>query len=226
MAGVRFKDLVLDANDVESLGAFWAAATGLQLSVRGDGIATLHDGVPEHTIWVVPVPEPRQVKQRAHLDLHAGSPAELEALGAAIETAYPRWTVMRDPEGGEFCAFSRDPSALPVYRVYEVVVDAVDPETVARWWAARFEISARHDAAAPWWWLESGAGSGLPWLLVFNPVPEPKMVKNRLHWDVWGNRDAPLAAGATLLRARDQEIGWDVLADPEGNEFCVFEPDP
>jgi len=30
---------------------------------------------------------------------------------------------------------------------------------------------------------------------------------------------------ATLLRARDDDIRWDVLADPEGNEFCCFAPD-
>jgi hypothetical protein len=58
--------------------------------------------------------------------------------------------------------------------------------------------------------------------MVFGRVPEPKAVKNRLHWDVRGNTDELVAAGARLLRARDDEIGWDVLADPEGNEFCVF----
>ena len=36
--------------------------------------------------------------------------------------------------------------------------------------------------------------------------------------------DGLVAAGATLLRRRDDEIGWDILADPEGNEFCVFTP--
>jgi len=36
--------------------------------------------------------------------------------------------------------------------------------------------------------------------------------------------DALFAAGATLLRHRDHEIDWDVLADPEGNEFCAFSP--
>ena len=56
------------------------------------------------------------------------------------------------------------------------------------------------------------------------PVPEPKTVKNRLHWDVRGDVDELIAAGARLLRARDEEISWDVLADPEGNEFCVFDP--
>jgi hypothetical protein len=39
-----------------------------------------------------------------------------------------------------------------------------------------------------------------------------------------GDRDALLAAGATLLRAQDDDIRWDVLADPEGNEFCCFSP--
>jgi hypothetical protein len=43
-----------------------------------------------------------------------------------------------------------------------------------------------------------------------------------MHWDVWGETDGLLAAGARLIRQRDDEIGWDVLTDPEGNEFCVF----
>ena len=34
-----------------------------------------------------------------------------------------------------------------------------------------------------------------------------------------------VAAGATLLRGRGEDISWDVLADPEGNEFCVFPPE-
>ncbi len=35
---------------------------------------------------------------------------------------------------------------------------------------------------------------------------------------------ALLALGATLVRRRDEDVHWDVLADPEGNEFCVFDP--
>jgi hypothetical protein len=65
-------------------------------------------------------------------------------------------------------------------------------------------------------------------------VPETKSGKNRMHLDVVGDTAALLAAGATLLRARDSDpdadpetgaIQWDVLADPEGNEFCCFAPD-
>ena len=61
--------------------------------------------------------------------------------------------------------------------------------------------------------------------LVFATVPEPRTVKNRIHWDV-ETRDvtALLDRGATLLRGPDDEIDWSVLADPEGNEFCVMKP--
>ena len=55
--------------------------------------------------------------------------------------------------------------------------------------------------------------------LDFAPVPEPKTVKNRLHWDVRGTVEEFLDRGATRL---SETKGWVVLADPEGNEFCVF----
>ena len=65
-------------------------------------------------------------------------------------------------------------------------------------------------------------GAGL--LIWIVPVPERKTVKNRMHIDVFGRTQELLDAGATLVRARDGEIEWDVLADPEGNEFCAFAP--
>lgn len=58
------------------------------------------------------------------------------------------------------------------------------------------------------------------------PVPEPKTVKNRMHLDMFGETAEIVGLGATLLRARGGDIEWDVLADPEGNEFCVFAERP
>jgi len=53
-------------------------------------------------------------------------------------------------------------------------------------------------------------------------VSEPKVVKNRVHLDLRVRSvDELTALGATVLREPDDEIGWTVLADPEGNEFCV-----
>jgi Glyoxalase-like domain len=216
---ISFKDLCIDATDPEVLARFWAAALGLRAESAG-GDFRLVGEAPEHTLWVNKVPEPRNVKQRVHIDVHVAAVSDLIKLGAVIVDAAQPWTVLADPEGGELCAFVRDPDALPDYRIYEVVVDAADPVTIASWWAERYNADVCHDQDRGFSWIEEV--SGMPWPMVFQSVPEPKTVKNRIHWDVWGETATFLTAGATLLRGRDDEIGWDVLADPEGNEFCVF----
>ena len=228
MPDARFKDLVIDATDGPTLAAFWSAALGLRPRPAGDSPADslLEDDVPEHAIWINQVPEPRTVKQRVHLDVHAAV-GELLALGATVDSEHAGWTVLRDPEGGEFCALPDRATTDGRYRAAELVVDAADPGSACAWWADRFGLEAQHDAAVAWSWVEGGAG--LPCRMSFNPVPEPKTVKNRVHWDVWGETEDFLDAGATLLTGRadspDPRVFWDVLADPEGNEFCVFRPD-
>jgi hypothetical protein len=57
-------------------------------------------------------------------------------------------------------------------------------------------------------------------------VPEPKTVKNRIHWDITSDDlEGLLERGATLLAEPTDATRWHVLADPEGNESCVFAPD-
>jgi hypothetical protein len=216
---ISFKDLCIDAADPEVQARFWAAALGLRVEPTGSDFR-LVDEVPEHTLWVNKVPEPRRVKQRVHIDVHVAAVSDLVELGAVVLDEAQPWTVLADPEGGELCAFVRDANALPDYRIYEVVVDAADPARIASWWADRYGSDACHDQDQGFSWID--AVSGMPWPMVFQPVPESKTVKNRMHWDVWGETESLVAAGARLLRGRDDEIGWDVLADPEGNEFCVF----
>jgi hypothetical protein len=218
---LRYKDLCVDAVDVPRMSRFWASALGLTAEFRG-AIALLRDDVPEHALWVNRVPEPVTVKQRVHLDVHVGAVDDLVRLGARVvdDTSF-RWTLMTDPEGGDLCAFVREPDQLPPYRLYELGVDSGDAERIARWWADLFGVGVQHPADGEGFcWLEGVPG--MPWEMVFQDVPEPKTVKNRVHWDLWGDARDALAAGATLLRAADDEIGWDVLADPDGNEFCVF----
>jgi hypothetical protein len=72
-------------------------------------------------------------------------------------------------------------------------------------------------------------GTGLGRRLLFQRVPEAKRVKNRLHLDLHpgdGRRDAEVerlvGLGASVLRRVKEPAGeWVVMADPEGNEFCV-----
>ncbi|HLN75495.1 MAG TPA: VOC family protein [Nocardioidaceae bacterium] len=224
-AVARWKELCMDTSGGERLGRFWAEVAGLEF--RPDRESGNVVGPTEgHGIAMCRVPEPKTVKHRVHLDVHTGSVDDLVASGATVvrrpEESGLSWTVMADPEGGEFCAFLRDPAELPEYRIYELCVDALDAELVARWWGDVLGAEPRTSGHGDWWWLEGVPGLSFE-SIVFNPVPEPKTVKNRIHWDVVSTVDAMRGKGATLLRARDEEISWDVMADPEGNEFCVFE---
>jgi hypothetical protein len=143
----------------------------------------------------------------------------MEELGASVLEKHEQWTVMTDPEGGEFCAFVRDD--VPSYRLYGVVVDCAQPQAAATWWAGVVGGELGHDPTDDAWSIEPTPGAPFD-AFVFVPVPEPKRVKNRIHWDVTTDDvDALLQRGATMLREKDDEIGWHVLADPEGNEFCI-----
>jgi len=232
MADVRFRDLCIDVNDVPAATAFWAAALGLTPEALPDGDAVLRGPTPEHRVWINAVPERRTVKQRVHFDVHGRSVAEYEAMGATRLPGWDTpWTVMGDPEsGGELCVFERDDAwwaAHPEpYRLYEVGVDAADHAAMTGWWADVLGGEAGDDGR-DFSWVEP---PGAPFeALVFQTVPEPKTAKNRIHWDVTGAPgavDELVRRGARVLRAPDSVIRWTVMADPEGNEFCLFDEEP
>lgn len=110
----------------------------------------------------------------------------------------------------------------------QAVIDATDPIALGRWWAEAlgwvivddshddFEIRATADR--------------LPGIM-FLPVADAKAEKNRLHLDFRPqDQDAEvqrlLGLGATRVDIGQGNVSWVVLADPEGNEFCVLAPRP
>ncbi len=221
MALAAWKDLCIDVVDAEVMGRFWAETLGLDLHVRDrDDMHVLTGPTDEHTVWLNAVPEPVTAKQRVHLDVHAGSVADVLGRGATPQDVDSfRWKVLRDPEGGELCVFERD--EVPTYRLYELGVDSYDPRALAAWWGALIGGAAGHDDEHGWSWVEEVPGMPFE-CIVFAPVPEPKTVKNRIHVDVLtGDLAAVVASGARVVREPDDEISWTVFADPEGNEFCV-----
>ena len=224
MATARWKDLVIDASRPAEVAAFWADALDLEASVRDNGNWVLQGIRPERTVWIDGVPEAKSVKNRVHLDLVRRSTGPLVALGGhelrEVMGGGETWMVVDDPDGAELCVFDSaqgEPSAI--------VVDCVDAEAQAAWWAdvLHAEIVPGPDGSPRW----LAGVSGLPFeVWKFVAVPEPKTVKNRVHWDVvCSDVDALVTRGATLLRAPDDEISWHVFADPEGNEFCAFAPE-
>ena len=126
-------------------------------------------------------------------------------------------------------------------RLTEIVVDCRDPVAQAAFWAAAldYQVVRSEDAQveiAPWEREPPDLAErvrrapGAP-TLVFVTVPEAKTVKNRLHLDlrpVDGSYEAEverlLGLGARRADIGQGEVPWVVLADPEGNEFCVLGP--
>lgn len=113
-------------------------------------------------------------------------------------------------------------------RLGEIVIDCTDHEAVVPFWLAAMGDYARHDvndqyvAIAP---VERAVGRPA---ILFQKVPEPKAVKNRVHLDLRGESMAAeverlLGLGATMVAERSlgEDVRWTVMADPEGNEFCV-----
>ena len=115
-------------------------------------------------------------------------------------------------------------------RIQSTVVDARDPAALARFWAEVLgwritdeepdEVVVEPPAGSP----EDGVAPDL----LFLAVPEGKSVKNRLHLDLRPEDQAAEVARIEALGATRVDIGqgpdvtWVVLADPEGNEFCVL----
>jgi len=113
-------------------------------------------------------------------------------------------------------------------RFTELVIDSHDPERLAGFWQEVLgcpTLERADDGEA----YVSISGGGSPVELVFTPVQESKEVKNRIHIDVnASDRDQAeeverlLALGARHADVGQGDVTWVVLADPEGNEFCVL----
>lgn len=238
-----FKDLCLDAVDPQLIATFWGKALGREVRRTPDSgyrVGPSSSLAPFNAdtdgIWVDPVAEPRSGKTRVHLDLRLpnNDPRSLISAGADLISGPSEerlWWVLADAEGNTFCAMPPPPdeyemTAVGLPTAFALVVDCVEPASQAVWWAERTGGNVATRAGTTAWWVENARGFPFPYW-VFTEVPEAKTVKNRMHWDVLlsGSDITPLLdAGAQLLRKPDDEIWWWVLADPEGNEFCAFDP--
>ncbi|HZP30512.1 MAG TPA: VOC family protein [Acidimicrobiia bacterium] len=111
----------------------------------------------------------------------------------------------------------------------ELVIDSNDPARLAAFWSDVLGWTAVADEDGDFWMSSSGAPDDPGPVLVFVAVPEPKAVKNRIHIDLnpsGCDQDAELqrllALGAQPADVGQGEQSWVVLADPEGNEFCLL----
>jgi len=113
----------------------------------------------------------------------------------------------------------------------DIVIDCADHDVVVPFWQAalgweRRDVNEQFVSLVPPAHQREGSGPR-PLPLLFQKVPEPKMIKNRTHID-WRSDDRLAEVsrlrdlGATEIATRSLgDFTWTVMADPEGNEFCV-----
>lgn len=117
-------------------------------------------------------------------------------------------------------------------RISELVIDAADPERLAEFWSAVLgyvELGREDDGSIEIGPADTGFGGARP-ALVISPSSDPRTGKLRLHIDVSAtdrDQDAELER-LLAIGAKPADVGqtgtesWHVLADPEGNEFCLL----
>jgi catechol 2,3-dioxygenase-like lactoylglutathione lyase family enzyme len=114
-------------------------------------------------------------------------------------------------------------------RLHHIVVDTHDLPLLARFWTAALGWKVLSERERE---IVIGPDENAPAGMCFMPVTDAKAVKNRLHLDLTtaaGDRAAEIDR-LLALGARRADVGqtgeesWTVLADPEGNEFCVIRP--
>jgi predicted enzyme related to lactoylglutathione lyase len=108
-------------------------------------------------------------------------------------------------------------------RIGMITIDCVDPKGLAAFWTAALDATVVQDIEGEFLVLAAGDGVRLG----LQRVPEPRIVKNRIHFDL-GTEDRPaevervVGLGATVLEEyKHPGMAWTVLLDPEGNEFCI-----
>src|SRR3569833_2188436 len=148
-------------------------------------------------------------------------PAGLDGRARAVQRARLARGVRRRPR-------SRTGRIGMTAQFKDLALDATDHQALAGWWCRAMGFVRRDSLfgdTRPDDWpgpiVDPDGNGPLIWI---NPGAEKKTVKNRMHLDVFGDKTELLELGATLLRERGGDVEWEVLAAPEGNEFCIFTP--
>jgi predicted enzyme related to lactoylglutathione lyase len=229
----RLAHIVVDANDPGRLARFWAESLGWRIEI--DDPHEVEIAGAEHDVNVIFVPGagPKMHKSRVHLDLRTDSDVAREelrerllALGASdvdLGQGDVPWGVMADPEGNEFCV------TPPGY--YDAATGPVGAICLT---SAEHAVQTDFWSAATGWahvrrGLHRGAG---PFMVFGGGQPAPMRGKNRVHIDVapppdgdhHAEADRLVSLGARRIDIGQGNVPWVVMADPEGNEFCVLSP--
>jgi hypothetical protein len=236
----RLDSLCFDANDSVRLARFWAGALRWEIDdeTAEEIVVQPTDDTP-FDIYFVRVPEPKTSKNPIHLDLVSESVEDqreivdrLIALGARHADVGQGpdvdHVVLADPEGNEFCIVLRGQFLADTEFLGAVVFEPANPAT-GRFWGETIGWPVVYDQDGD---VALRAPDGRGPFITFGPPGTAKSGKNRLHLDLAPGIDDDQAAevdrlvalGARTIDIGQGDVSWIVLADPDGNEFCVLRP--
>ncbi len=227
--------LVFDANDPAGLARFWAGVLGRE----ADGQVLLPSDDTGIRIGFMPTEAPRAGPNQMHFDLTSASPEEQQATVArALELGARHLdigqgpdsdhVVLADPEGNEFCVIEAGNGFLAdTGDIGALSSDGT--QDVGYFWSKALGWPLVWDQDEETAIQSPQGGTKISW---GGPPVEPKLGKNRLHLDLAppadGDQQAEverlISLGATRIDIGQGEVNWVVMADPDGNEFCVLTP--
>ncbi|HEV7526968.1 MAG TPA: VOC family protein [Acidimicrobiia bacterium] len=233
--------LCIDANEPRRLARFWADALRWEINDdTDDEIGLVPTDGTRFRILFEPVPNAKTGQNRNHLDLTTTSVddqnetvSRLIALGARHvdigQGPDETHVVLADPEGNEFCIIEPTNQFLAdCGRLGAINCDGSSATgyfwSAALGWPLVWDQDGETAIRAP-----DGTGPIITWS---GPPLIPKVAKNRLHLDIAppanGDQraevDRLVSLGATRIDIGQGDVSWVVMADPDGNEFCVLTP--
>jgi Glyoxalase-like domain len=236
----RLDSLCFDANDPGRLARFWAGALGWRIGEEADDeIVVVPTDSTSFDLVFGRVPEPKTAKNPIHLDLVSESfEHQQEIVDRLIEHGAKHvdigqgsevdHVVLADLEGNEFCIVVRGEFLADTDFLGAVVFEPANPATGYFWgeaigWPVVYDQDGDVAIRAP-----EGRGP----FITFGPPGTAKSGKNRLHLDIAPHADEDQAAeverlialGAHKIDIGQGDVPWEVLVDPDGNEFCVLSP--
>ncbi len=231
--------LTVDALDPRGLADFWSGVLGRPAveDPRG-GVALLPPDDTGFRIRFAPTGEPKSGPNQMHVDLTSASPEEQQQTVARALALGGRHldigqgpdephVVLADPEGNEFCVIEPGNGFLAGCGFLGAVASDGSQEVGYFWsraldWPLVWDQDEETAVRSP---------SGGPKITWGGPPVRAKERKNRLHFDLapppGGDQQAEIerlvALGATRADIGQGDAPWVVLADPDGNEFCVLD---
>lgn len=110
-----------------------------------------------------------------------------------------------------------------------LTIDSKDPKKIGEWWKQALDLEVVFEDTDEFAVTSKGR-MGSKWNILFYRAPDEKKVKNRLHLDLIPDTDREAevarleALGATRVDIGQKDVAWTVMADPDGNEFCILSP--